>query len=84
MIASPRKPADGTEQRRVERPFSDIRLDFFLARSFRNLKNLKPQLDGWLAMATNVRGATQRSLRKPWQRKSQTYKGFQPHRLMVS
>jgi hypothetical protein len=68
MIASPRKPADGTEQRRVERPFSDIRLDFFLARSFRNLKNLKPQLDGWLAMATNVRldGATQRSLRKPW------------------
>jgi hypothetical protein len=54
-IASPRKPADGTERRPVERPFSDTRKNIFLARCISKMKNLNAQLDGWLAMATNVR-----------------------------
>jgi hypothetical protein len=61
-IASHRKPADGTERRRVERPFSDVRQNFFLACSLRKMKNLNAQLDGWLAMATQCAwtAATQR------------------------
>jgi hypothetical protein len=47
---------------KVERPFSYIRQDFFLARSFRNLDDLNAQLDDWLATVANVRlhGTTQR------------------------
>jgi len=46
----------------VERPFSYIRQDFFLARTFRNLDDLNAQLDDWLATVANVRlhGTTQR------------------------
>ena len=33
---------------KVERPFSYIRKDFFLARSFRNLDDLNAQLQNWL------------------------------------
>jgi hypothetical protein len=46
----------------VERPFSYIRQDFFLGRSFRNLDDLNAQLDDWLATVANVRlhGTTQR------------------------
>jgi len=46
----------------VERPFSYIRQDFFLARTFRNLEDLNAQLDDWLATVANVRmhGTTQR------------------------
>src|SRR3977135_3841266 len=40
---------------KVERPFSYIRQDFFLARSFRNLDDLNAQLDDWLATVANVR-----------------------------
>jgi hypothetical protein len=47
---------------KVERPFSYIRQDFFLARTFRNLDDLNAQLDDWLATVANVRlhGTTQR------------------------
>ena len=47
---------------KVERPFSYIRQDFFLARSFRNLADLNAQLDEWLATIANVRvhGTTQK------------------------
>jgi hypothetical protein len=47
---------------KVERPFSYIRQDFFLARSFRDLDDLNAQLDDWLATIANVRvhGTTQR------------------------
>jgi transposase len=47
---------------KVERPFSYIRKDFFLARSFRNLDDLNAQLDDWLATVANARrhGTTQR------------------------
>jgi hypothetical protein len=46
----------------VERPFSYIRQDFFLARPFRNLDDLNGQLADWLATVANVRlhGTTQR------------------------
>jgi len=47
---------------KVERPFSYIRQDFFLARSFRNLDDLNAQLQVWLDTVANVRlhGTTQR------------------------
>jgi len=47
---------------KVERPFSYIRKDFFLARTFRNLDDLNTQLDDWLETVANVRlhGTTQR------------------------
>jgi transposase len=47
---------------KVERPFSYIRQDFFLARSFCNLDDLNAQLQDWLATVANVRlhGTTQR------------------------
>jgi hypothetical protein len=46
----------------VERPFSYIRQDFVLGRSFRNLHDLNEQLRDWLASVANVRlhGTTQR------------------------
>ncbi|WP_444980383.1 Mu transposase domain-containing protein, partial [Methylobacterium oxalidis] len=46
----------------VERPFSYIRQDFFLARSFRDLGDLNAQLRSWLDTVANVRlhGTTQR------------------------
>ena len=47
---------------KVERPFSYIRQDFFLARSFRNLEDLNAQLREWLDTVANARlhGTTQR------------------------
>lgn len=47
---------------KVERPFSYIRQDFFLARSFRNLDDLNTQLRDWLDTVANARlhGTTQR------------------------
>src|SRR5215208_6493660 len=47
---------------KVERPFSYIRQDFFLGRSFRNLDDLNGQLADWLDTVANVRlhGTTQR------------------------
>ena len=47
---------------KVERPFSYIRQDFFLGRSFRNLEDLNAQLVNWLDTVANVRvhGTTQR------------------------
>jgi hypothetical protein len=82
-IASPRKPADGTERSRVERPFSDTHKNIFLARCFSKMKNLNAQL---LAMATNMRldgGHAADRCGSPGSGKSQTYRGFQPHCLMV-
>lgn len=40
---------------KVERPFSYIRKDFFLARSFRDLDDLNAQLQNWLDTVANVR-----------------------------
>jgi transposase len=56
------RPYRAKTKGKVERPFSYIRQDFFLGRTFRNLDDLNAQLDGWLAMVANVRlhGTTQR------------------------
>ncbi|MGD9885762.1 MAG: IS21 family transposase [Reyranella sp.] len=56
------RPYRAKTKGKVERPFSYIRQDFFLARSFRNLDDLNAQLDDWLAGVANIRlhGTTQR------------------------
>jgi transposase len=56
------RPYRAKTKGKVERPFSYIRQDFFLARTFRNLEDLNAQLDEWLATVANVRvhGTTQR------------------------
>ncbi len=56
------RPYRAKTKGKVERPFSYIRQDFFLARSFRNLDDLNAQLDDWLASVANIRvhGTTQK------------------------
>lgn len=56
------RPYRAKTKGKVERPFSYIRQDFFLARSFRNLDDLNAQLRVWLDTVANVRlhGTTQR------------------------
>jgi transposase len=56
------RPYRAKTKGKVERPFSYIRQDFFLARTFRNLDDLNTQLDDWLATVANVRlhGTTQK------------------------
>jgi hypothetical protein len=56
------RPYRAKTKGKVERPFSYIRQDFFLARSFRNLHDLNAQLRDWLDTVANVRlhGTTQR------------------------
>jgi transposase len=56
------RPYRAKTKGKVERPFSYIRQDFFLARTFRNLDDLNEQLQHWLATVANVRlhGTTQR------------------------
>lgn len=56
------RPYRAKTKGKVERPFSYIRQDFFLARRFRNLEDLNTQLQDWLATVANVRqhGTTQR------------------------
>jgi hypothetical protein len=56
------RPYRAKTKGKVERPFSYIRQDFFLGRSFRNLDDLNAQLIGWLDTVANIRvhGTTQR------------------------
>jgi transposase len=56
------RPYRAKTKGKVERPFSYIRQDFFLARTFRNLDDLNAQLEDWLGSVANVRrhGTTQR------------------------
>ena len=56
------RPYRAKTKGKVERPFSYIRQDFFLGRTFRNLEDLNAQLADWLATVANVRlhGTTQR------------------------
>lgn len=56
------RPYRAKTKGKVERPFSYIRQDFFLARNFRNIDDLNGQLDDWLATVANVRvhGTTQK------------------------
>ena len=56
------RPYRAKTKGKVERPFSYIRQDFFLGRSFRNLDDLNVQLVDWLDTIANIRvhGTTQR------------------------
>src|SRR5713101_5057943 len=56
------RPYRSKTKGKVERPFSYIRQDFFLGRSFRHLEDLNAQLIDWLGTVANVRvhGTTQR------------------------
>lgn len=56
------RPYRAKTKGKVERPFSYIRQDFFLARSFRNLEDMNDQLVDWLGTVANARihGTTQR------------------------
>ena len=56
------RPYRAKTKGKVERPFSYIRQDFFLGRSFRNLEDLNAQLIDWLDTVANIRvhGTTQR------------------------
>ena len=56
------RPYRAKTKGKVERPFSYIRQDFFLGRSFRNLDDLNAQMADWLDTVANVRihGTTQR------------------------
>jgi transposase len=56
------RPYRAKTKGKVERPFSYIRQDFFLARSFRSLEDLNTQLQDWLDTVANIRlhGTTQR------------------------
>src|SRR4029453_19493007 len=58
------RPYRAKKKGKVERPFSYIRQDFFLARSFRSLEDLNTQLQDWLDTVANIRlhGTTQRDL----------------------
>lgn len=49
------RPYRAKTKGKVERPFSYIRKDFFLARSFRNLDDLNGQLQDWLGSVANIR-----------------------------
>ena len=49
------RPYRAKTKGKVERPFSYIRKDFFLARCFRNLDDLNAQLQDWLDTVANVR-----------------------------
>ena len=56
------RPYRAKTKGKVERPFSYIRQDFFVGRSFRNLDDLNVQLVDWLDTVANIRvhGTTQR------------------------
>lgn len=56
------RPYRAKTKGKVERPFSYIRQDFFLGRTFRDLDDLNVQLADWLATVANARvhGTTQR------------------------
>jgi hypothetical protein len=62
VTAIARRTGRDPKKGKVERPFSYIRQDFFLARSFRDLDDLNAQLRSWLDTVANVRlhGTTQR------------------------
>src|ERR1700751_6405309 len=49
------RPYRAKTKGKVERPFSYIRQDFFLARTFRSLDDLNNQLADWLATVANSR-----------------------------
>jgi transposase len=72
------KPYRAKTKGKVERPFSYIRQDFFLARSFRNLDDLNAQLRDWLDTVANERlhGTTQRIVAEAFAAERQELQGL--------
>ena len=77
------RPYRAKTKGKVERPFSYIRQDFFLGRSFRNLDDLNAQLIGWLDTVANVRihGTTQRVVSEAFAAEQPELQTLPEHRL---
>lgn len=77
------RPYRAKTKGKVERPFSYIRQDFFLGRSFRNLGDLNAQLIGWLDTVANARihGTTQRVVAEAFAAEQPELQALPEHRF---
>lgn len=78
------RPYRAKTKGKVERPFSYIRQDFFLARTSRNLDDLNAQLRDWLDTVANVRlhGTTQKIVSEVFAAESQELQDCRPSASM--
>src|SRR6266568_3567232 len=79
------RPYRAKTKGKVERPFSYIRQDFFLGRSFRNLEDLNAQLIDWLDTVANVRvhGTTQRVVAEAFAAEQPELQTLPEHRFVA-
>jgi transposase len=77
------RPYRAKTKGKIERPFSYIRQDFFLGRSFRNLEDLNAQLIDWLGKVANVRvhGTTQRVVAEAFATEQPELQALPEHRF---
>ncbi len=77
------RPYRAKTKGKVERPFSYIRQDFFLGRSFRDLDDLNRQLIDWLDTVANVRvhGTTQRVVAEAFAAEQPEFQTLPEHRF---
>lgn len=77
------RPYRAKTKGKVERPFSYIRQDFFLGRSFRSLEDLNIQLDDWLETVANARvhGTTQRIVSEAFAAEKPELQALPDHRF---
>jgi transposase len=77
------RPYRAKTKGKVERPFSYIRQDFFLGRSFRNLDDLNAQLSDWLDTVANARthGTTQRVVAEAFAAEQPELQALPEHRF---
>lgn len=77
------RPYRAKTKGKVERPFSYIRQDFFLGRTFRNLDDLNAQLVAWLDGVANVRvhGTTQRVIAEAYAAEKPELQTLPAHRF---
>ena len=77
------RPYRAKTKGKVERPFSYIRQDFFLGRSFRSLEDLNAQLTDWLGKVANVRvhGTTQRVVAEAFAAEQPELQALPEHRF---
>ena len=77
------RPYRAKTKGKVERPFSYIRQDFFLGRTFRNLDDLNLQLIDWLDTVANVRvhGTTQRIVAEAFAAEQPELQALPEHRF---
>jgi transposase len=77
------RPYRAKTKGKVERPFSYIRQDFFLGRTFRNLDDLNAQLVEWLDGVANIRvhGTTQRIIDEAYAAEKPELQALPAHRF---